>query len=122
MQRTELVLKLIVAIIQPTKLDVVRSALKRAGIENMTVCDGRGYARQRGQTPTFRGHEYSANLLRKIAVEVVVHDDRLERVIDMLTTVARTGPDGAIGDGKVFVLPVDNTIRLSDKTSGPEAV
>ena len=115
-------MKLLMAIIQPMKLDVVRSALKNIGVESMTVCDARGYARQRGQSPTFRGHEYKANLLRKVAIEVVVHDDRLERVIDVLSTVARTGPDGTIGDGKVFVLPVDETIRVSDEIRGPEAV
>jgi nitrogen regulatory protein P-II 1 len=110
------------AIIQPTKLDVVRSALKHIGIESMTVCDGRGYARQRGRSPTFRGHEYKASLLRKLTVEIVVHDDRLETVVDTITTVARTGTDGAIGDGKIFVLPVQDTIRLSDEVRGPEAV
>ena len=84
------------------QLDVVRSALKSIGVESMTVCDARGYARQRGRSPTYRGHEYKANLLRKVAIEVVVHEDRMDRVIEVLTTVGRTGPEGAIGDGKVY--------------------
>ena len=115
-------MKLLLAIIQPTKLDTVRNALIEIGIESMTVCDSRGYARQLGQTATFRGHEYQAYLLRKVAVEIVVHEDRLERVIETVTNVARTGPDGSIGDGKIFLLPVDDVIRLSDQVRGPEAV
>ena len=115
-------MKLLLAVIQPTKLDAVRSALEQVGIEKMTVCDSRGYARQRGQSPSYRGHEYKANLLRKVSVEIVVHDDRVQRVIETLGSVARTGAEGAIGDGKVFVLPVDDAIRIRDEVSGPEAV
>ena len=115
-------MKLLLAIIQPPKLDTVRNALEKIGVERMTVCDARGYARQRGQTATFRGHEYKANLLRKIAVEIVVHDDQLDRAIETLSTVARTSPDGNIGDGKIFVLPVEDAIRTRDTVRGPEAV
>ncbi len=115
-------MKLLMAIIQPPKLDTVRSALEKIGVERMTVCDARGYARQRGQTATYRGHEYQANLLRKVALEIIVHDDQLERAIETLTNVARTSPDGNIGDGKIFVLSVDDTIRVSDQIRGPEAV
>ena len=115
-------MKLLLAIIQPPKLDAVRHALEKVGVERMTVCDARGYARQRGQTATFRGHEYRADLLRKIAVEIVVHDDQVERVIQTLSSVARTSPEGNIGDGKVFVLPVEETIRTQDAARGPEAV
>ena len=115
-------MKLLLAIIQPTKLDAVRKALENIGIESMTVCDSRGYARQRGQPATYRGREYKANLLRKVSVEIVVHDDRIEQVLETLTGIARTGPNGTIGDGKVFVLPVDDAIRLSDSIRGEEAV
>lgn len=114
--------KLLLAIIQPTKLETVRSALKQIGVESMTVCDARGYARQRGKSPTYRGHEYKANLLRKVAVEIVVHEDRIERVIETIENTARTGPNGTIGDGKVFMFPVDDVIRLSDLVRGQEAV
>ena len=82
-------MKLLLAIIQPPKLDTVRNALEKIGVERMTVCDARGYARQRGQTATFRGHEYKAQLLRKIAVEIVVHDDQLERAPGLADAVPR---------------------------------
>ena len=114
--------KLVLAIIQPTKLDTVRRALEQIGVESMTVCDARGYARQRGKSPLYRGHEYKANLLRKVTLEIAVHDDRVERVLDCLTDVARTGPDGTIGDGKVFLLPLEDVVRISDQVRGPEAV
>ena len=115
-------MKLLLAIIQPPKLDTVRNALEEIGVERLTVCDARGYARQRSQTATYRGHEYQADLLRKIAVEIAVHEDQLDRTIETLVNVARTSPEGNIGDGKIFVLPVDDTIRLSDQMRGPEAV
>jgi nitrogen regulatory protein P-II 2 len=114
--------KLILAVIQPTKLKAVREALVKIGVERMTVLDAQGYARQRGQTEMYRGREYKTHLLRKIALEIVVNDDFLERTIDALVGVARTGPDGNIGDGKIFVLPVDASIRLSDSVRGKEAV
>ena len=115
-------MKLIVAIIQPTKLQTLQEALQRIGVERMTVCDAQGFGRQRGQTELYRGVEYKTRLLRKIALEIVVNDDFLDRTVDTITNVARTGPEGSIGDGKIFVLPLDETYRVSDKTSGPEAV
>lgn len=115
-------MKLILAVIQPTKLDNVRRALERIGVESMTVCDGQGYARQRGRTPTYRGHEYKAKLLRKVAVEILVHDDRVEQVFETVSNASRTGAQGTIGDGKIFLLPVDEAIRISDEIRGEEAV
>ena len=115
-------MKLLLAILQPPKLEVVRTALQQIGVESMTVCDAKGYARQRGRVPTYRGHEYKANLLRKVAVEILVHDDRVEQVIETLSDVARSGDTGAIGDGKVFVLPTVEAVRLSDGIRGEEAV
>jgi nitrogen regulatory protein P-II 1 len=114
--------KLLLAIIQPPKLSALRQALERIGVERMTVCDAQGYARQRGQTVTYRGHEYKTNLLRKIALEIVVNDDFLERTVDTITKIARTGPQGSIGDGKIFILPVDEAVRIGGTTRGPEAV
>ena len=115
-------MKLVIAIIQPTKLKAVREALVKAGVERMTVCDAQGYGRQRGQTATYRGHEYKTNLLRKITLEIVVNDDFLERTLDTLMEVARTGPEGTIGDGKIFVLPTEEAIMLAGDVRGPEAV
>jgi nitrogen regulatory protein PII len=115
-------MKLIVAIIQPTKLNSVREALDKVGVTRMTVGDAQGYARQMGRTEMYRGHEYKTHLLRKIALEIVVNDDFLERTIDVLSNVARTSPEGTIGDGKIFVLPVDQAIQIGEPVRGPGAV
>jgi len=114
--------KMIIAIIQPTKLKAVREALVKIGVERMTVCDALGFGRQRGQTAVYRGIEYKTHLLRKIELEIAVNDDFVDRTIETLTNVARTGPEGNIGDGKIFVLPLENATRLSDEVIGPEAV
>ena len=114
-------MKMVIAIIQPTKMDAVREALHRVGVQRMTVADAQGYARQRGRTEMYRGHQYKTNLLRKIALEIVVNDDFLDRTLEILTEVARTGPEGTIGDGKVFVLPVADAHDLRGP-HGPEAV
>lgn len=113
-------MKLLLAIIQPTKLHAVREALYQAGVERMTVCDAQGYARQRGQLATFRGVEYRVNTLRKIAVEIWVNDDFVERTIDTLVRVARTGSEGNIGDGKIFVIPTHEA--FAGEVRGPGAV
>jgi nitrogen regulatory protein P-II 1 len=115
-------MKLVLAIIQPTKLDTVRQSLAKVGVERMTVFDAQGYARQRGRTARYRGHEYKTNLLRKIALEIAVNDDFLERTLDVLAEVARSGDEGTIGDGKVFVLPMDDAIAIGGQLQGPEAV
>ncbi|MEX0936502.1 MAG: P-II family nitrogen regulator [Pirellulales bacterium] len=115
-------MKMILAIIQPTKLDALQVALAKIGVERMTVCDAMGYARQRGRTAMYRGHEYQANLLRKVALEIAVNEDFLDRAIACITEVARTGPEGIIGDGKIFVLPMDTAVQISDGSRGPGAV
>jgi nitrogen regulatory protein PII len=114
--------KLIVAIIQPTKLTVVQEALSHIGVERMTVSDALGYGRQRGRTEMYRGIEYKATLLRKVALEIVVNDDFLERTLDVLRDVARTGAEGTIGDGKIFVVPVEQSFQIGGAAIGPEAV
>ncbi len=115
-------MKLIVALIQPTKLQAVREALARIGVERMTVCDAHGYGRQRGQTELYRGVEYQTNLLRKTALEIAVNDDFLERTLDTIVEIARTGPEGNIGDGKIFVLPMEDAWQIGGVTHGPEAI
>jgi|SRR5262249_20071177 len=115
-------MRLVVAIIQPTKLSSVREALVKIGVTRMTVCDAQGFGRQRGQTEFYRGNEYRTNLLRKVALEIVVNDDFLERTVETLTSVARTGPEGNIGDGKIFVLPAEESIDIAGGVRGPEAV
>lgn len=115
-------MKLILAIIQPTKLEPLREALVKIGVTRMTVCDAQGYGRQRGRTEMYRGHEYKTNLLRKIELEVMVNDDFVERTVECIQNVARTGPEGNIGDGKILVMPAEKVIRVSDIIRGPEAV
>ncbi len=115
-------MKFIVAIIQPTKLQPVQEALQRIGVERMTVCDAQGFGRQRGQTEMYRGVEYRTNLLRKIALEIAVNDDFLERTIDTIMEVARTGTEGNIGDGKIFVLPMGDVWQIGGTEHGPEAI
>ena len=115
-------MKLVLAIIQPTKLDPLQQALAKIGVTRMTVLDAQGYGRQRGRSELYRGHEYKTNLLRKVALEIAVNDDFLERTIDCISEVARTGPEGSIGDGKVFVLPMDEAIQIGRTLRGPEAI
>jgi len=115
-------MKVVVAIIQPTKLKAVQEALARVGVERMTICDAQGFGRQRGQTDLYRGVEYKTNLLRKVALEITVNDDFLERTVETIASVARTGPEGNIGDGKIFVLPCDEAIAIGGNIRGPEAV
>ncbi len=103
---------MVIAVIQPTKLSEVRDALAKIGVTRMTVCDAQGYGRQRGQTQIYRGNEYKTNLLRKIALEILVNEDFLERTLETLTSVARTGEEGIIGDGKIFILPAENSIDI----------
>ena len=115
-------MKMVWAIIQPTKLRPVREALAKIGVERLTVCDAQGYGRQRGRTELYRGLEYQTHFLRKVTLEIAVNDDFLERTIETIESVARTGSEGNIGDGKIFVLPVDNVIQLGGDSRGPEAV
>lgn len=115
-------MRMVIAIIQPTKFSAVREALAKIGVSRMTVCDAHGYGRQRGQTEYYRGNEYRTNLLRKVALEIMVNDDFLERTLETIIHVARTGPEGNIGDGKIFVLPAAETLDIAGGTRGPEAV
>ena len=88
----------------------------------MGVADAQGYGRQRGQTERYRGNEYQSHLLRKVELQILVNDDFVDRTLETLQAVARTGPEGSIGDGKVFVVPCERVIRISDGLTGPEAV
>ena len=110
---------MILAIIQPTKLKPVQEALAKLGVERMTVCDAQGYGRQRGRTELYRGLEYQTQLLRKIALEIAVNDDFLDRTLDTIISIARTGPEGNIGDGKIFVFPMDEVFQIGGPERGP---
>ena len=115
-------MRLITAIIQPTKLSAVRDVLYDHGIERMTVCDALGYGRQRGQVASFRGNEYRVDLLRKIVLEIVVTEEKLESTLELLRQTALTGSEGEIGDGKIFVMPVAEVIDIAGAVRGGDAV
>ena len=102
-------MKLVMAVIKPPKLDAVRTALSDLGVTGMTVTNVQGYGRQKGQTEIYRGAEYAINFIPKLKIETVVAEDRVEAVIAAIATAANTGK---IGDGKVFVTPVDQTLRI----------
>ena len=102
-------MKMLTAIIKPFKLDEVREALMDAGITGMTVTEVKGYGRQKGHTEIYRGAEYAVSFLPKIKIEVVVASDLVETAIETITKTAKTGQ---IGDGKIFVIPVEHTVRI----------
>ena len=102
-------MKLIKSIVRPNKVDEVREALERLNIAGMTVTDVRGHGRQKGHTAVYRGKEYSVTLLPKVEIEVVVPDNVAEDVIEAIMAAARTGE---IGDGRVFVLPVEQSYNI----------
>ncbi|RPF49771.1 nitrogen regulatory protein P-II family [Thermodesulfitimonas autotrophica] len=107
------------AIIRSGKLEAVKDALGRYGIHGMTVSQVMGCGLQRGRTEVYRGHEYSINLLPKVKIEVVLPDGQVEEVVRVITETARTGE---IGDGKIFIYPVENAIRIRTGETGDAAV
>ena len=115
-------MKLVVAIIQPIRLTGVREALVGIGVHRMTACDALGYGRQGGKSPMFRGHEYKTQLLRKVYLEIAVHDESVELAIETISAAARSLPDGEIGDGKIFVMPMGDCIQISDGNRGTQAI
>ncbi|HEU4621847.1 MAG TPA: P-II family nitrogen regulator [Burkholderiaceae bacterium] len=112
-------MKQIVAIIKPFKLEEVREALAEVGVSGLTVTEVKGFGRQKGHTELYRGAEYVVDFLPKVRVEVVVPDDMLERAIDAIIKAARTGK---IGDGKIFVMPVEQVVRIRTGETGEAAV
>jgi nitrogen regulatory protein P-II 2 len=102
-------MKLVVAIIKPFKLDEVRQALTAIGVHGMTVTEVKGYGRQKGHTEIYRGAEYVVNFLPKLRIEIAVDSDLAEQAINVITQSARTGQ---IGDGKIFVTPIDHALRI----------
>lgn len=112
-------MKKIEAIIKPFKLDEVKDALNSLGIKGMTVTEVKGYGRQKGHTEIYRGAEYVVDFIPKIKMEIIVPDDQVDQVVDAIIKVARTGK---IGDGKIFVMPVEKIIRVRTGETGNEAV
>jgi nitrogen regulatory protein P-II 2 len=112
-------MKLITAIIKPFRLDDVRNALSEVGVNGMTVTEVKGFGRQRGHTELYRGAEYVVDFLPKSKVEVAVSDDLVERVIEAITTAARTGK---VGDGKIFVTDLYQSLRIRTGETGDNAL
>ena len=115
-------MRLIIAIIQPTKLSAVRDALQERGLNKMTVGDALGYGRQRGQVASFRGNEYKVDLLRKVTLEIAVNEEELESTLEIVRRTALTGSQGQIGDGKIFVLPMAESIDIARGERGPKTI
>ena len=112
-------MKLITAIIKPFKLDEVREALSALGVQGMTVTEVKGYGRQKGHTEVYRGAEYAVSFLPKLKIEVAVRAELVEAVIETISTKAKTGK---IGDGKVFVTPLDQVLRIRTGETDADAL
>jgi nitrogen regulatory protein PII len=112
-------MKLLVAIIKPFRLTDVKEVLADQGITRMTVCEVKGFGRQKGHTEIYRGSEYQVDFLPKVRLEIALEDDRVETAIEAITEAARTE---SIGDGKIFVLPMEQVIRIRTGETGPEAL
>jgi nitrogen regulatory protein P-II 2 len=112
-------MKLVTAIIKPFKLDDVRDALIAVGVHGMTITEVKGYGRQKGHTEIYRGAEYVVNFLPKIRIEIAVSNDDADRVVEAISTSAKTGQ---IGDGKIFVTPIDQALRIRTGETGADAL
>ncbi len=111
-------MKLVTAIIKPFKLDDVRQALSEIGVQGITVTEVKGFGRQKGHTELYRGAEYVVDFLPKVKLEIGIDDDKVDAVIDAISSAANTGK---IGDGKIFVANLEQTIRIRTGETGPEA-
>ncbi len=112
-------MKLVTAIVKPFKLDDVKEALKRAGVNGMTLTEAQGFGRQRGHTEVYRGAEYEVDFVPKVRIEVAVDDDQVAEVVDAVVGAAATGK---IGDGKVWVTPLDAVVRVRTGERGVDAL
>ena len=112
-------MKLVMAIIKPFKLEEVRQALDEAGIEGLTVSEVKGYGRQKGHTEIYRGAEYEVNFVPKLKIEVAVPAGQVTRAVEAITAAAKTGQ---IGDGKIFVTPIDQTVRIRTGETDADAL
>ena len=112
-------MKIVEAIIKPAKLDDVKDALANAGVQGLTVSEVKGFGRQKGHTELYRGAEYVVDFLPKVKIEVLVDDAKASHVVEVIATAARTG---RIGDGKIFVLPVEEVVRIRTGERGNDAV
>ena len=112
-------MKLIEAIVKPFKLEEIKEALTKAGIQGMTVEEVKGFGRQKGHTELYRGAEYSVDFLPKLRLKILVPDEKAAKIVELITDSARTGK---IGDGKIFVTPLDEVIRIRTGERGEDAI
>ncbi|MGH2361995.1 MAG: P-II family nitrogen regulator [bacterium] len=112
-------MKQIEAIIKPFKLDEVKDALTKVGIQGMTITEVKGFGRQKGHTELYRGAEYSVDFLPKVKIQILVPDDKAQQVVEAIVKTARTGK---IGDGKIFIVPVEEVIRIRTGEKGADAI
>ena len=115
-------MKLIIALIQPHRLEAVKQELTAGDISRLTVLDASGYGRQKGQMSYFRGQGVESNLISKIEIQVAVNDEFVKPAVDAIVRGAREEEGGQLGDGKIFVVPLDNVIRISDGSEGSQAI
>ena len=115
-------MKLIVAIIQPSRLDAVKAALTEVEVFRLTVLDCQGFGRQKGQTEVYGGGEFATSLLRKVQLQIAVNDDFVEPTINAIIRGGRSGEKGEIGDGKIFVMPLDDCVRIRTGERGGDAI
>ena len=112
-------MKLVIAVIKPFKLEEVRDALNAIGVHGMTITEVKGYGRQKGHTEIYRGAEYAVNFLPKIRIEVAVPTETVDRVVEAIGTAAKTGQ---IGDGKIFVAPIEHAMRIRTGETDADAL
>jgi len=112
-------MKLITAVVKPFKLDDVRTALSEVGVQGMTVTEVKGFGRQKGHTELYRGAEYVVDFLPKVKIELAVDDALVEQAVEAITKAAQTGK---IGDGKIFITPLEEIIRIRTGETGPDAI
>jgi nitrogen regulatory protein P-II 2 len=112
-------MKLVIAIIKPFKLDEVREALTSLGVQGLTATEVKGFGRQKGQTEIYRGAEYTVSFLPKVKIEIAIADEQVERVVE---AIQRTAHTGRIGDGKIFVVDLEQAVRIRTGETGSEAL
>jgi nitrogen regulatory protein P-II 1 len=115
-------MKWVVAIVRPNRLEVVKDLLGKGGFHGLTVTDVQGVGRQRGHTEVYRGHEYKVDLISKVKLEIAVSDENVDKLVDLLVRAGRTGEEGQIGDGKIFVIPLEEAVRIRTGEGGEAAL
>jgi nitrogen regulatory protein P-II 2 len=115
-------MKYIIAIIQPTRLEAVKDALSKIEVFHLSVSDMQGIGRQKGHTEVYRGHEYQVNFTRKVKLEIAVDDIFVEPTVNAIADAARSGGEGKIGDGKIFILPLEDCMRIRTRERGVDAL